>query len=94
MLLKELGQLSEGPTPFEMDAQAVLNGTTSEKVARDMRFMAARYHMLRLGEYDGVIAKAKVASDELRADILTKPLTGTKFIDMRRRILGLDQGAA
>jgi hypothetical protein len=88
MLLHELRMLPDGPTPLYLDANAVINGAEMEKITKQMRFMAARYSMLRKVITDGKVTLAKVASDANKADIFTKPLVGDAFIHARALVLG------
>ena len=89
MLLTELRLLTPGPTALYLDANAVINGAEMERVTREMRFMAARYSMLRLAVNDGRIVLAKVHTELNKADIFTKPLTGEDFRRCRALVLGL-----
>jgi len=91
LLLAELrvGVTPSGPTPFYLDAQAVLDGTTCERLAKKSRWMAMRYAMLRWGIACGTIAPRKLLTAMNPADGLTKCLTGKPFENGRARLLGL-----
>jgi len=91
LLFKELGMIEDGPTDFMVDAQAVLSGAEMEKVTRDMRYMAARYEMIRAAERDGAIRKLKIDTKLNCADIFSKPLAGKDFFRLRAMVLGMDQ---
>ena len=91
LLLAELrvGVTPTGPTPFYLDAQAVLDGTTCERLAKKSRWMAMRYAMLRWGIMCGTIDPRKRPSAHNPSDGLTKCLVGTPFTHARARLLGL-----
>jgi hypothetical protein len=91
MLLSELKMLSPGPTALYLDANAVINGADMEKVTREMRFMAARYSMLRHVVAQGAVSLEKVDTTVNKADIFTKPLTGAAFLRARALVLGLHE---
>jgi len=90
LLLAELrvGVTPTGPTPFYLDAQAVLDGTTCERLAKKSRWMAMRYAMLRWGIACGTIDPRKLPSSQNPSDGLTKCLVGRAFICARARLLG------
>jgi hypothetical protein len=79
MLLHELRMLPLGATPLYLDANAVINGAEMEKITKQMRFMAARYSMLRKVIADDKVTLAKVDTAQNKADIFTKPLVGEQF---------------
>jgi len=90
LLLAELrvGVTPTGPTPFFLDAQAVLDGTTCERLAKKSRWMAMRYAMLRWGIACGTIDPRKLPSSRNPSDGLTKCLIGKPFMNARARLLG------
>jgi hypothetical protein len=90
MLFKELKLQPEGPTDFMVDAQAVISGTEMEKITREMKYMAARYEMIRASEADGAIRKVKIPTTLNCADMFSKPLVGDDFFRLRALVLGLD----
>jgi hypothetical protein len=89
-LLTELdvGVAPAGPTVFHLDAQAVLDGTSCERLAKGSRWMAMRYAMLRLGQACRSIEARKRPSAQSPSDGLTKFLTGVPFLNGRARLLG------
>jgi hypothetical protein len=91
LLLAELrvGVTPTGPTPFYLDAQAVLDGTTCERLAKKSRWMAMRYAMLRWGIMCGTIQPLKRHSSRNPSYGLTKCLVGPGFENARARLLGL-----
>jgi hypothetical protein len=90
-LLTELdvGVSPSRPTTFYLDAQAVLDGTTCERLAKKSRWMAMRYAMLRWGIMCATIEPRKRPSSQNPSDGLTKCLVGTAFLRARARLLGL-----
>ena len=90
-LLAELdvGVAASRPTPFYLDAKAVLDGTTCERLAKSSRWMAMRYAMLRWGIMCGTIAPRKRPTADNPSDGLTKCLIGSSFLVARARLLGL-----
>jgi hypothetical protein len=85
----EVGAAPAEPTPLYLDAQAVLDGTNCERLAKASRWMAMRYAMLRWGIACGTIAPRKLLTAMNPADGLTKCLTGKPFENGRARLLGL-----
>jgi hypothetical protein len=90
LLLAELrvGVTPTGPSPFYLDAQAVLDGANCERLVRSSRWLAMRYAMLRWGIRCGAIRPLKRASEDNPADGLTKCITGAAFTRARARLLG------
>jgi hypothetical protein len=93
MLMREIGFGCTLPTPFGMDANAVLMGTKKEKVSRVMKYMGARYAMLRDALEHKVISPHKIPTELNCADLFTKPLVGERFRALRALLLGLDPAA-
>jgi hypothetical protein len=85
----EVGAAPAEPTPLYLDAQAVLDGTNCERLAKASRGMAMRYARLRWGIACGTIAPRKLLTAMNPADGLTKCLTGKAFENARARLLGL-----
>ena len=85
----EVGAAPAKPTPLYLDAQAVLDGTNCERLAKSSRWLAMRYAMLRWGIACGTIAPRKLLTAMNPADGLTKCLTGVPFENGRARLLGL-----
>ena len=90
MLLTELRMLHDGPTTLYVDAKTVIGGAEMERVTKQMRFMAARYSMLRSAIASKKIKLHKVESSLNKADIFTKPLVREDFERARALVLGLD----
>jgi hypothetical protein len=74
MVLRELRLGPAGPTELEMDATAVSNGVSVERVARRKRYQATRLAKIRLWIADGALCLIKVLTGDIRSDILSKPV--------------------
>ena len=85
----DVGAAPAEPTPLYLAAQAVLDGTNCERLAKSSRWMAMRYAMLRWGIACGTIHPRKLLTAMNPADGLTKCLTGKPFENGRARLLGL-----
>ena len=57
-------------------------------MAREMKYMAARYAIMRESVRAGEVVLRKVATQDNLADIFTKPLVGEDFQRLRARVLG------
>jgi len=93
MQAEELGHGLRRPTPLYLDANAVLHGTATEQVSREMKYLAAKLAIVQQARNHGKIRTFKIDENIHPADILTKPLQGREFVYKRARILGLE-GAA
>ena len=87
MLQQERGLVREHPTPMQLDASAVTDGVKMEKVSRQMRFQAARLGMLRLWQADRVLKLLKTNTEDMRADILTKPVNPRDKFSPKQHLL-------
>ena len=66
----QAAELRQGPwgiSPLYLDALAVLHGTAVDQVSREMKYLAAKLAIVKIGE------------DCHPAEILTKPLQGKEF---------------
>ena len=94
MMTEELGFTQTAPTPMEMDAQAVIDGSTMERVSRASRWLAARQAIFRQMIQDGIMHLVKVPTEGHRPDILTKPITDpARFELLRNGLLGCSGGS-
>ena len=86
---RRMGPAADMPaTPVHMDAGAVLLGRNSERISRDTKYLAARYAMIRDAELTGDIRFDVIGTDEIAAEIFTKPLCERKFRYMLAKVLG------
>ena len=74
MVLSELRLGPAGPTELEMDAKAVTDGVSMERVARRQRYQAARLAMFRQWISNVALRLKKVPTGDMRSDILSKPV--------------------
>ncbi len=82
------------PTPIYTDAQAVTDGSSMERMTRAPRWLAAKYAMILWRKACRAITLGQVSSEDMVADIVTKPLVGARFYSLRARVLGLLPGMA
>jgi hypothetical protein len=87
MLHKELGMARIHPTPLQIDASAVTDGVKMERVSRAHRFQAARLAMLRYWQEERVIRLLKTDTEDMRADILSKPVNPLDKVGPKQRLL-------
>jgi hypothetical protein len=90
LLMREIGFGCALPTPFGMDANAVLMGTKKEKASPAMKYMALRYAMLRDALEHKAIAPHKIPTELNCAGLFTKPVVGERSCELRALLLGLD----
>ena len=75
------------PTPLQIDAKAVTDGVKMERVSREQRFQAARIAMLRNWQQDRVLTLMKTDTEDMRADILSKPVNPSAKFGPKQRLL-------
>ena len=85
----ELKQGPWKPTSLYLDALAVLHGTATDQVSREMKYLAAKLATVKEARSGGKIKTAKICQSCHPAGILTKPLQGKEFEFKRARLLGL-----
>ena len=89
-LLEEVGFSQNGPVRIENDNQAAILLAKRPEVGKGLRHVLLRYHFFKCAIKDKFIDPSYRKSEELLADILTKPLTGRPFWDRWRLLRGLD----
>jgi hypothetical protein len=72
---------------MQIDASAVTDGVKMERVSRQTRFQAARLAMLRYWQEERVIRLLKTGTEDMRADILSKPLNPSSKFGPKQRLL-------
>jgi hypothetical protein len=87
MLHRELGMARIHPTPLQIDASAVTDGVQMERVSRQQRFQAARLAMLRFWQEERVLKLLKTDTEDMRADILSKPVNPSEKFGPKQRLL-------
>jgi hypothetical protein len=89
MLTKETSCREDKPWALHIDATATLSGVAMEKVSDNMRYLAARYAMLRYSQdVSNDIELTKIDTKDNVADGFTKPLQGADFARSRAQMLG------
>jgi hypothetical protein len=90
MFTQETGLSSKAPWNFNLDATSALSGVAMERVSDSMRYMAARYAMLRFAADETMDIKlTKVDTKDNVADGFTKSLQADDFVRSRAQMLGL-----
>ena len=87
ILGRELGVLQPRPTDLQIDASAVTEGVTMDKVSRAQRFQTARLAMLRSWVEDRTLRLLKTDTNDMRADILSKSLNPVRAFGPKQRLL-------
>ena len=87
MLHRELGMERLQPTPLEIDASAVTDGVRMDRVSRQQRFQAARLAMLRYWQEERILKLVKTNTEDMRADILSKPVGPSEKFGPKQRLL-------
>ena len=89
MITEELGHKQTAATPMSLDAKAVIDGTTMDRVSQQSRWLAARQAILRQMIADHITRLVKVNTDLHVPDIFTKPVTDPqRFRCLRDSLLG------
>ena len=78
-LLADVGEPPEGPTEIYEDNQGAISMAKNPVGHARTKHIDIRYHFVREGVQDGAIALKYIATDEMIADILTKPLPKHRF---------------
>ena len=87
----ELGHGPHARTPLYLDATAVPHGTATEKVSREMKYLAAKLAIVQQARAHGKIQTMMIDEGTRLAYFLAKPLQGREFVYKRARILGLGE---
>jgi hypothetical protein len=85
----DIGIAPIAPTIIYTDAEAIVSGRASERVAKSSRWMCTRYAMIRWAERSNAARLARVPTEGNCGDIMTKCLTGPTFFRHRATVLGL-----
>ena len=87
VLGRELGILIPKPTDLQLNASAVTDGVAMERVSRVQRFLAARLGMMRSWVADSTLRILKSNTNDMRADILSKPVNPSALFGPKQRLL-------
>ena len=83
------------PWPFYIDAKSTIDGVQMERVSETMRYVAARYAMLRYSEDETKdIIITKCSSNDNKSGGFTKPLIDADLGRSRAQMLGHDVPSA
>jgi hypothetical protein len=85
--LEGLGLLKSATMPIFVDNEACLDIATNWKVNERSKHMDVRYHYIRCKVMSNEVSLHHVKSERNNADMLTKPLSGTTFVDSRDRLM-------
>uniref|UniRef100_A0A5S6QJX2 Reverse transcriptase Ty1/copia-type domain-containing protein n=1 Tax=Trichuris muris TaxID=70415 RepID=A0A5S6QJX2_TRIMR len=80
-VLEDIGIEQVEPTIVYEDNQGCIKMAQSERHTRRTKHIDIRYHQLRELQESGIIALTYCPSNEMPADMLTKPLTKDKFVN-------------
>lgn len=83
----ELGN-ARAPAPLYLDATAVLHGTATEQVSREIKYLAAKFAIVQQARAHRKTQTMKTDEGLHPAGILTKPVQGREFVYKRGRVLG------
>jgi hypothetical protein len=78
------------PTLTYTDSTTLIDGTKSSRVSKESKWVCTRLAMTRAYEANSTGKFVHVGTHDNPSDILTKPLTGAKFVRFRATVLGLD----
>jgi hypothetical protein len=88
ILHREFGLTRAAPTTLEVDASAATHGVAMERVSRQKRFRAASLAMLRQWCGGNTLTLLKTDTKDMRAEILSKPVSpGCEFREKKRLLL-------
>ena len=86
--MEELGFKQSRVKFFQDNQTAILNATRGYGSFKRSKHIKVRFFWLKFLVEDGTIEMVYVPTDELVADVLTKPMGGSKFKYLRAKLLG------
>ena len=87
LLLKEMNiDNCAQPTTLIGDNQGCLSTVINDKITQNVKHIDIRHHFLRERVRSGELSVAHCSSNEMLADILTKPLNNIKFVSIRDKM--------
>jgi len=86
-ILSELNELAEGPSLIYQDNQASISMATNVRVSSKSKHIQVRHHFVRELIEDGSIVLEYMPTQEMIADIFTKPLGRVLFQKLRDLIV-------
>ncbi|XP_053690779.1 uncharacterized protein LOC128739325 [Sabethes cyaneus] len=87
-LLEDMGEKINGPVKLMEDNQSCIHFVTSERKSRRSKHIEVKEHFVKQLHEDGTMVLQYCPTDDMVADILTKPLGSVKT-DRFARMLGL-----
>ncbi|CAI5780530.1 Retrovirus-related Pol polyprotein from transposon TNT 1-94 [Podarcis lilfordi] len=85
-LMKDFGLVRKGPVSLLEDNQSCLKLTQSEKFLARTKHIGVKYHYIRQMIQDGLVELSYCSTQEMTADILTKPLPRESFQNLRVKL--------
>lgn len=85
-LIKDFGLVRKGPVSLLEDNQSCLKLTQSEKFLARTKHIGVKYHYIRQMIQDGLVELSYCSTQEMTADILTKPLPRESFQNLRVKL--------
>ena len=86
-ILKEIGLKMKEPTPVREDNQAAIDLLSNDlAVSQRTKHIDVRYHFVRDLAAKGVLQVKYTPTERQIADILTKPMTGGRFLHLREAL--------
>jgi len=81
ILTEELGLKQHAPTPMSLNAKAVIDGTTMNRISQQPRWLAARQAILHQMITDHITRLVKANTDLHVPGIFTKPVADPLRLD-------------
>jgi hypothetical protein len=88
-LMRDLSMLSDEPTPICIDNRSAIALGKNFISNKRTKHIDIRFHFIREKVHEGVIVLLPIATTEMPADCLTKPLGQQKFLHCKTRIFGM-----
>lgn len=85
-LLEEVGEAALGPTTVHEDNQSCMKLVDSDKIERRSKHIETRYFFVRDLQEKGIIRLQYCPTEDMLADLMTKPLARIKLENLRMEI--------
>ena len=86
-LLAEVGFEQKDPTVIYEDNQSAINLAIAPQIPRKSRHILVRHHYIRDLVATKIVTIKHLGTDQMVADLLTKPLSALKYIPFRNALL-------
>ena len=90
MFMTHLGYPQPPSTTLYQDNESTISIAHTEEISDRNKHVDIKYHFLKDYVIKGTIFLAHLPTEEMTADILTKPLAEDSFIYLRSKLLGYD----